>query len=78
MWHDRVGQYEDRLKNFYVTFSLLIRAVNKAAHIIANYNYTTDSSDDTKETQELIWRLLNVTSLSCELPFNENELFATP
>jgi hypothetical protein len=75
MWHERVGKYPERIKNFYTTFAVLVRAANRAADFIASYNYDTGNTVDDLATRNLIWQLLNVTTEQCSMPFNESLLF---
>ena len=37
-----IGFHEDRLKNLYFLFSLVLRAINRAEPILRAYNYNTD------------------------------------
>lgn len=75
MWYERVGKHPERINNFYTTFAVLIRAVNRAADFIGNYNYDTGNKKDDLETRHLIWQLLNITTEQCSMPFDESRLF---
>jgi ERO1-like protein alpha len=75
MWHERVGKYPERIKNFYTSFAVLVRAANRAADFIANYKYDTGNTVDDLATRNLIWQLLNITTEQCSMPFDESLLF---
>lgn len=78
MFHSRVSTHPDRIRNFYIAFALLIRAVNKAADQITSFQYITGDVEDDKLTQKLIHEILNLTTSNCLQPFNEVELFSQP
>ena len=45
------------INNLYFDFVFLLRAVNKASHIIKDYDYNTGNVDDDAKTKQLITKL---------------------
>mmetsp|Transcript_18957 Transcript_18957/g.34332 ORF Transcript_18957/g.34332 Transcript_18957/m.34332 type:complete len:398 (+) Transcript_18957:146-1339(+) len=78
MFYDRVGNYPERIKNFYFAFAVLLRAANKAADFISSYEIHTGNKQEDIEAREILWQVLNITTQHCSLPFDEQQLFVEP
>lgn len=78
MFSTRVAQHPDRIRNFYIAFALLVRAVNKASGLISNFDYQVGDSEEDRNTVKAIHEVLNITINNCLQPFNEMELFSQP
>lgn len=63
------------MKNFYVTFSLLLRAFNKSADRVAKYNIDSGNPTEDLKARQLLNSILNKTTNSCDAPFREDILF---
>lgn len=67
MYLNMLGKHEDRIKNLYFIYAVVMRAINRAEPILKAYDYSTrlDQAEDEK-TGFLIEKLLNNTLRECE------------
>lgn len=76
MYLNSIGKYEDRIRNLYFLYAVVLRAVNRAEHILNAYDYETHlNQEEDNKTPELLQSLLKISMSSCEEPFKENSLF---
>mmetsp|Transcript_10632 Transcript_10632/g.14563 ORF Transcript_10632/g.14563 Transcript_10632/m.14563 type:complete len:489 (+) Transcript_10632:32-1498(+) len=73
----RILNHPDRIKNLYFVFLFLVRAANKAAPILEEYDYDTGNPQESAEVRQLIKEFLN-TKLLCSPNFDESMLFSDP
>eukprot|EP00357_Protocruzia_adherens_P012614 CAMPEP_0115024214 /NCGR_PEP_ID=MMETSP0216-20121206/33040_1 /TAXON_ID=223996 /ORGANISM="Protocruzia adherens, Strain Boccale" /LENGTH=474 /DNA_ID=CAMNT_0002398101 /DNA_START=38 /DNA_END=1458 /DNA_ORIENTATION=- len=78
MFNDRVLYHPDRIKNLHYLYSVLLRAVTRAAEIILHYNYNTGNLMEETKTKKYVAMLLDETLNNCDRPFDESELFLSP
>jgi ERO1-like protein alpha len=76
MYLSSIGKHEDRLRNLFFLYAVVLRAVNRAEPILKAYDYDTHLNlTEDEQTPELLDSLLKMSLSSCEEPFKENSLF---
>ncbi|CDW82655.1 endoplasmic oxidoreductin-1 [Stylonychia lemnae] len=76
MYLNVIGQHEDRLKNLYFLFAVVLRAVNRAAPMLRAYDYETQiNQEEDLMTPQHVNQLIEITLSHCEEPFKEKNLF---
>eukprot|EP01017_Pseudomicrothorax_dubius_P039469 TRINITY_DN6060_c0_g1_i4.p1 TRINITY_DN6060_c0_g1~~TRINITY_DN6060_c0_g1_i4.p1 ORF type:complete len:373 (+),score=29.74 TRINITY_DN6060_c0_g1_i4:161-1279(+) len=75
LFFEKVGNYPSRIENLYFLYSILLRAFNRASHVIQNYDYETGDLKSDIATNEIINRLIQLRNPECQNPFREDELF---
>jgi ERO1-like protein alpha len=67
MYLNSIGKHPDRLKNLYFLYAVVLRAVNRAEHVLRAYDYDTHLNyTEDQKTPELLNQLLGVTLTNCE------------
>jgi len=78
---ETLGSHPDRVKNLHFSFVVMLRAIRKAAPLLARYPYRTGDGHDDHITRTLMRRLLDSQVLSVCSPlfeaFDETRLFRT-
>eukprot|EP01017_Pseudomicrothorax_dubius_P039473 TRINITY_DN6060_c0_g2_i1.p1 TRINITY_DN6060_c0_g2~~TRINITY_DN6060_c0_g2_i1.p1 ORF type:complete len:389 (+),score=65.55 TRINITY_DN6060_c0_g2_i1:340-1506(+) len=75
LFFEKVGNYPERMQNLYFLYSIMLRAFNRASHIIRNFDYDTGDLKNDIKTKRLIDSLMLTPNPKCQDPFRENELF---
>ena len=76
MYLNAIGLHEDRVKNLYFLYAVVLRALNRAAPMLKAYDYETlINKDEDKMTPQYVNELLDMTLTHCEEPFKEKNLF---
>ena len=76
MYLNSIGQHQERVKNLFFLFSVVLRAVNRAEPIIRSYEYQTKLDPELdSETVHIANDLLDISLKNCEQPFKEESLF---
>ncbi|KGG52949.1 hypothetical protein DI09_121p80 [Mitosporidium daphniae] len=77
-YQHRVGLYPERKANFFLTFVVLFRAIQKISPIIhSNYDFRLKESPDDEQKTKDIFQKISKLSLKCPNLFNEKLLFNT-
>jgi ERO1-like protein alpha len=71
----RVGEFPDRLENFYFAYLFVLRAITKAAPVLKSFDYELGSGDG-ESTRKQVETILDHASQSCPNTFDEEQLFA--
>jgi hypothetical protein len=62
MYLNSIGKFDDRLRNLFFLYAVVLRAVNRAEHILKAYDYDTHlNSTEDALTPDLLNNLLNIT-----------------
>eukprot|EP01017_Pseudomicrothorax_dubius_P027634 TRINITY_DN3212_c0_g3_i1.p1 TRINITY_DN3212_c0_g3~~TRINITY_DN3212_c0_g3_i1.p1 ORF type:complete len:449 (-),score=69.63 TRINITY_DN3212_c0_g3_i1:161-1507(-) len=75
LFFEKVGNYPDRIENLYFLYSLMLRAFNRAADLIRDYEYDTGDLKSDIRTKNIITKIVHTSTSQCQQPFQENELF---
>lgn len=73
LYFEKVGNHQDRIKNLYFYYSFMLRAFNRANLFLKSYNYTTGNYKSDSLTKSTIHKILNISTGSCDSPFEEKE-----
>lgn len=63
LYFTKVGDHPDRIKNLHFYYTVLLRAINRAAPVIRNYNFTTGNPESDELTKALTNEILDITTL---------------
>lgn len=71
LYFNKVGNYNDRIKNLYYYYSVLLRAINLESKNLLKMSFNTGNESDDKFAKKLIHEILNFSTGECDKPFNE-------
>ena len=71
----RVGDYPERIQNLYFSFSILVRALNRATEEIQNTNISTGDFIQDNIAKNLLKKLTSASQACFYQPFDESKLF---
>ena len=80
VFQERVGHHPDRMKNMYFAYVFMLRAVNKAQHLIQTYDYHTGNTTEDDELRNVVTSVLSsplVSGCSSTASFDETTMFST-
>ena len=77
----KLGKHPERIHNLYFALVVMMRAVNKAAPILREFDYSTGNPEDDLRTEREMNNLLDATIIkecSSEKSFDEAAMFSSP
>jgi hypothetical protein len=81
VFQERVGAHPDRLENMYFAFVFMLRAANKAARVLREYDYATGVREEDEQVRQTVRGLLDsplVSGCSSAASFDETAMFTSP
>lgn len=74
----RVGSFPQRMKNMYFTYLFLLRATQKIAPILVDWDYNTPTQGEASTIKSMMQDLSKTVTLSCPATFDETVMFKGP
>jgi len=76
-FYDRVGSHKDRITNMYVTYALILKAMNSLSSKVGGFSYLSENPVVDSEIKSLFNELMEKSIKTCENPFEEANLLDT-
>jgi ERO1-like protein alpha len=78
LFHERVGEFPQRLKNMYFTYLFLLRATQKISPLLLDWDYHTPTTGEDAKVHDLIENMSKTITLTCPATFDETVMFKGP